>query len=51
MSNDKIVVMVGIYTTAKIGFAKRVTKDLHTILGHAPITFEQFVKDSADTLK
>ncbi|PJN87640.1 SDR family oxidoreductase [Bacillus sp. mrc49] len=51
MSNDKIVVMVGIYTTAKIGFAKRVTKDLHAILGHAPITVEQFVKDSIDILK
>nr|WP_330219544.1 SDR family oxidoreductase [Peribacillus muralis] len=51
ISKDKIVVMVGIYTTAKIGFAKRVTSDLHEILGHAPISFEQFVKDSVDVLK
>ncbi|WP_285769067.1 SDR family oxidoreductase [Peribacillus sp. SI8-4] len=51
MSRDKIVVMVGIYTTAKIGFAKRVTSDLQDILGHAPITFEQFVRDNRDSLK
>ncbi|WP_350301206.1 SDR family oxidoreductase [Peribacillus frigoritolerans] len=51
ISTDKIVVMIGIYTTAKIGLAKRVTSDLHDILGRAPISFAQFVQDSMSLLK
>lgn len=51
ISTEKIVVMIGIYTTAKIGLAKRVTSDLRDILGRAPISFAQFVQDNIGLLK
>lgn len=42
---DFIMVMIGIYTTAKLGLAKRVTPDLLELLGKSPITMEEFVHD------
>ncbi|WP_439108406.1 hypothetical protein [Bacillus cereus] len=39
------MVMIGIYTTAKLGLAKRVTPDLLELLGKSPITMEEFVHD------
>lgn len=40
-----ILVMIGIYLTAKLGMAKRITDDLEKILKRKPITLRQFVKD------
>lgn len=42
---DFIMVMIGIYTTAKLGLAKRVTPDLLELLDKSPITMEEFVHD------
>ena len=46
-----IVVMVGIYTTARLGLAARVTQDVGTVLGRDPISMQQFVTDYTDTFK
>lgn len=40
-----ILVMVGIYTTARIGWAAGLTSDTERLLGRAPITVRQFVRD------
>ncbi|WP_339289937.1 SDR family oxidoreductase [Paenibacillus sp. FSL E2-0201] len=40
-----ITVMIGIYFTAKIGLAKKVTPDLEQLLGRKPLTVRQFVRD------
>ncbi|WP_241494317.1 SDR family oxidoreductase [Bacillus coahuilensis] len=40
-----ITVMIGIYLTAKLGLAKKITDDLAMILERKPITVRQFVKD------
>ncbi len=40
-----ILVMVGIYTTARLGLAATVTPDVAILLGQAPITLQQFVID------
>lgn len=40
-----IVVMLGIYTTARLGLAGTVTPDTERLLGRAPITMQQFVED------
>ena len=42
---QKAVVMAGIYTTARIGFAGRVSGDLPRLLGREPRDFETFVRD------
>ncbi|TBL70338.1 SDR family oxidoreductase [Paenibacillus thalictri] len=42
---DMINVMTGIYFTAKIGAAKKVTRDLERLIGRPPITIGQYVKD------
>ena len=40
-----IAVMIGIYTTAKLGFAGKLTTDTQEILQRAPISLRQFVED------
>jgi uncharacterized protein YbjT (DUF2867 family) len=40
-----IFVMVGIYTTARLGLAAQVTEDLPRLLGRAPRTMRQFVEE------
>lgn len=42
---DFIAVMVGIYTTARLGLADPITPDTQRLLGRAPITMRQFVAD------
>jgi uncharacterized protein YbjT (DUF2867 family) len=42
---DFIVVMIGIYTTARLGLAAFVSDDCDRLLGRAPITVEQYVED------
>lgn len=39
------LVMAGIYTTARLGLAGRLTNDLPRLLGRAPISFRQYVED------
>lgn len=43
-----IAVMIGIYTTAKLGFAGKLTTDTQEILRRAPISMRQFVEDYQD---
>ena len=38
-------VMAGIYTTARLGLAARLTDDLRRLLGRTPISFRQYVED------
>jgi uncharacterized protein YbjT (DUF2867 family) len=45
---DFILVMVGIYTTARLGLAAGVTPDTARLLDRAPTTIEEFAKDYAD---
>jgi uncharacterized protein YbjT (DUF2867 family) len=40
-----VLVMVGIYTTARFGLADLVTSDVQQLLGRAPISIEQYVED------
>lgn len=40
-----IAVMIGIYTTARLGLAGTVTPDTAQVLGRAPISVQQFVQD------
>jgi uncharacterized protein YbjT (DUF2867 family) len=42
-----VVVMSGIYTTARLGLAGRLTGDVRRLLGRPPTTFQQFAKDHA----
>ena len=42
-----IVVMIGIYTTARLGWAGRVSPELEQLLGRPPITMRLFVEDHA----
>ena len=42
-----VVVMIGIYTTAKLGLAKRITTDLEKLLGRRPIIMQQYARDHA----
>ncbi|MFF3024647.1 SDR family oxidoreductase [Gottfriedia sp. NPDC057948] len=51
LAREFIIVMIGIYTTAKLGLAKKITTDLEDLLGREPIKFEQFVIDYLDSLK
>ena len=44
----KAVVMAGIYTTARFGFAGRVTEDCGRLLEREPGDFETFVQDHRD---
>lgn len=45
LKSDYIMVMIGIYTAAKLGLAKRITPDLVNLLGRSPITMKKFVCD------
>ncbi|MBE9191714.1 SDR family oxidoreductase [Gloeocapsopsis crepidinum LEGE 06123] len=40
-----IAVMIAIYTTARLGFAARITADLEQILHRKPIRMQQFIAD------
>jgi uncharacterized protein YbjT (DUF2867 family) len=40
-----VLVMAGIYTTARLGLAGRLSDDLPWLLGRAPITMRRFVQD------
>lgn len=40
-----VLVMVGIYATARLGLAGRVTEDVRELLGRAPLTLGRFVAD------
>lgn len=40
-----VLVMVGIYTTARLGLAGTVTSDLERLLGRQPIGMQQYVED------
>lgn len=44
-----MLVMIGIYTTARLGLAGTVTSDLARVLGRDPITVRQFVHEYRDT--
>ena len=48
MAWDFIGLMIGIYTTARHGLAGTVTPDTARLLGRAPITMRQFVRDYRD---
>jgi len=45
VAEDFIRVLRGIYFTARIGLAARVTPDAERLLGHPPISLERFVRD------
>lgn len=42
-----ILVMVGVYTTARLGLAGRVTDDVERVLGRPPRSFREYVRDNA----
>ncbi|WP_178915207.1 NmrA family NAD(P)-binding protein [Natronomonas gomsonensis] len=46
---SKTAVMAGIYTTARLGLAGRVTDDLETLLGRAPTDFETFTREHRES--
>ncbi|COH46404.1 Uncharacterised protein [Streptococcus pneumoniae] len=50
LNSDFIWVMIGIYTTAKLGLAKKITSDLSNLLDRSPITMETFVYDYKELL-
>ncbi|WP_339812401.1 SDR family oxidoreductase [Paenibacillus sp. FSL R7-0189] len=45
IQKEFVTVMIGIYFTAKIGLAKKITPDLQILLGKRPITFKEFAHD------
>lgn len=45
IESEFVTVMIGIYFTAKIGLAKKITPDLQILLGKKPITMNEFVHD------
>ncbi|MFP3648293.1 hypothetical protein, partial [Paraburkholderia sp. SIMBA_054] len=50
LNSDFIWVMIGIYTTAKLGLAKKVTSDLSNLLDRNPITMQKFIYDHKELL-
>ncbi|RLM32964.1 SDR family oxidoreductase [Haloarcula sp. Atlit-120R] len=46
-----VIVMLGIYTTARLGLAGRVTDDVADVLGRPPRTMRAFVKDHAEVFQ
>ncbi len=42
---DFILVMAGIYTTTRFGFASTITPDVEQLLNRPPIKMQQFVED------
>lgn len=45
------LVMLAVYTTARVGLAGRVTDDVEEVLGRPPRTMREFVRDNADTFR
>ena len=45
LKKELIAVMLGIYTTARLGLAAKVTEDVRHLLQQAPISMEEFVRD------
>ena len=43
-----VLVMVGIYTTARFGLAGMVTSDVEQLLGRTPISIDRYVEDYRD---
>ncbi|MHB9286695.1 hypothetical protein ACKVMT_06600 [Halobacteriales archaeon Cl-PHB] len=43
-----VLVMLGLYTTARLGLAGRVTDDVRRILDRSPRTMREFVDDHAE---
>lgn len=43
-----VLVMAGIYTTARLGLADRVTGDVAEVLGRSPTSFRRFAEDYRD---
>ncbi|MGA4463139.1 SDR family oxidoreductase [Bacillus bombysepticus] len=50
LKTDFIMVMIGIYTTARLGLAKKVTVDLEQLLERKPTTLKQFAYDYREQL-
>ena len=48
MDRAYILIMIALYTTAKLGLAKKTTKDLEILLGREPKSIEQYVSDYKD---
>ena len=46
----QIIVMEGIYATARLGIAGRVTPELARLLGRPPRTVDEFARDHADLI-
>ena len=44
-----IAVMIGIYTTVRLGLAAKVTEDVGHLLQKAPIGMEEFVRDNQNS--
>lgn len=42
---DFVLVMAGIYTTTRLGWAANITPDVERLLGRSPISLRQFIKD------
>jgi uncharacterized protein YbjT (DUF2867 family) len=45
LAREFILVMIAIYTTARIGLANRITNDVELLLKRKPITLEHYVND------
>ncbi|MCF8009429.1 MAG: SDR family oxidoreductase [Halanaerobiales bacterium] len=45
LSLTKILVMIGLYTAARLGKANKTTSEIQNLLGKEPITFTEFTKD------
>ncbi|PFE11795.1 SDR family oxidoreductase [Bacillus cereus] len=50
LKNNFIMVMIGIYTTARLDLAKNITLDLEQLLERKPITLKQFAHDYREQL-
>jgi len=46
-----IALLCGIYTTARLGLAARVTEDSYLLLGRSPRTVRAFIEDHADAFR
>ena len=44
LKKELIAVMLGIYTTARLGLAAKVTPDVRHLLQRSPISMEEFVR-------
>jgi uncharacterized protein YbjT (DUF2867 family) len=46
-----VIVMAGIYTTARLGLAGRVTDDVERLLGRPPCSFREWIEANADAFE